>query len=73
MAVTSIYLRRLEGETDRTWQDVASAIGVQAFMQPGGRTIEGQRLPLTPPYPRAKWMSLTSQDRGSHDRSGASD
>jgi integrase len=28
LAVTSVYLRRLEGETDRTWPDVASAIGV---------------------------------------------
>ena len=28
LAVTSVYLRRLEGETDRTWVDVAAAIGV---------------------------------------------
>jgi integrase/recombinase XerC len=28
LAVTSVYLRRLEGETDRTWPDVAMAIGV---------------------------------------------
>jgi integrase/recombinase XerC len=28
LAVTSVYLRRLEGETDRTWPDVALAIGV---------------------------------------------
>ncbi len=28
LAVTTIYLRRLEGETDRTWPDVAVAIGV---------------------------------------------
>jgi integrase/recombinase XerC len=28
LAVTSIYLRRLEGETDRTWPEVAAAIGV---------------------------------------------
>ena len=28
LAVTTIYLRRLEGETDRTWPDVALAIGV---------------------------------------------
>ena len=28
LAVTSVYLRRLEGETDRTWPDVAIAIGV---------------------------------------------
>ena len=28
LAVTSIYLRRLEGEADRTWPDVAVAIGV---------------------------------------------
>jgi len=28
LAVTSVYLRRLEGETDRTWPDVASAIGL---------------------------------------------
>jgi integrase/recombinase XerC len=27
LAVTSVYLRRLEGETDRTWPDVAAAIG----------------------------------------------
>jgi integrase len=29
LAVTTVYLRRLEGETDRTWPDVAMAIGVQ--------------------------------------------
>jgi site-specific recombinase XerD len=28
LAVTSVYLRRLEGETDRTWPDVAFVIGV---------------------------------------------
>ena len=28
LAVTSVYLRRLEGEVDRTWPDVALAIGV---------------------------------------------
>ena len=28
LAVTSVYLRRLEGETDRNWPDVAMAIGV---------------------------------------------
>jgi integrase len=28
LAVTTIYLRRLEGETDRIWPDVALAIGV---------------------------------------------
>ena len=28
LAVTSVYLRRLEGETDGTWWDVAAAIGV---------------------------------------------
>jgi integrase/recombinase XerC len=28
LAVTSIYLRRLEGEADRTWPEVAIAIGV---------------------------------------------
>jgi integrase/recombinase XerC len=28
LAVTSVYLRRLEGETDRTWPDVAMAIGL---------------------------------------------
>jgi integrase/recombinase XerC len=27
LAVTTVYLRRLEGETDRTWRDVAMAIG----------------------------------------------
>ena len=28
LAVTSVYLRRLEGQEDRTWRDVAEAIGV---------------------------------------------
>ena len=28
LAVTSVYLRRLEGETDRMWPDVAAAIGL---------------------------------------------
>jgi len=28
LAVTTVYLRRLEGETDRTWPDVAVAIGL---------------------------------------------
>jgi integrase len=28
LTVTTVYLRRLEGETDRTWPDVAVAIGV---------------------------------------------
>ena len=28
LAVTSVYLRRLEGETDQMWPDVAAAIGV---------------------------------------------
>jgi integrase len=28
LAVTTVYLRRLEGEADRTWPDVAVAIGV---------------------------------------------
>lgn len=28
LAVTSVYLRRLEGETDEAWVDVAAAIGV---------------------------------------------
>src|SRR5664279_5077779 len=28
LAVTSVYLRRLEGQNDRTWRDVAEAIGV---------------------------------------------
>jgi integrase/recombinase XerC len=28
LAVTTIYLRRLEGQEDRTWRDVAEAIGV---------------------------------------------
>jgi integrase len=28
LAVTTIYLRRLEGEVDRIWPDVAMAIGV---------------------------------------------
>jgi hypothetical protein len=29
LAVTSIYLRQLEGDRDTTWQQVAEAIGVQ--------------------------------------------
>ncbi len=29
LAVTSVYLRRLEGEADRTWPEVAVAIGLQ--------------------------------------------
>jgi integrase len=28
LAVTSVYLRRLEGKADQTWPDVAVAIGV---------------------------------------------
>ncbi|MDA1129844.1 MAG: site-specific integrase, partial [Chloroflexi bacterium] len=28
LAVTSVYLRRLEGDRDTTWQQVAEAIGV---------------------------------------------
>ena len=28
LAVTTVYLRRLEGETDKIWPDVAVAIGV---------------------------------------------
>ena len=28
LGVTTTYLRRLEGETDRTWPDVAVAIGL---------------------------------------------
>jgi integrase len=28
LAVTSVYLRRLEGQEDRAWRDVAEAIGV---------------------------------------------
>ncbi len=28
LAVTSIYLRRLEGDRDNTWQQVAEAIGL---------------------------------------------
>jgi len=28
LAVTTTYLRRLEGQEDRTWRDVAVAIGV---------------------------------------------
>jgi integrase/recombinase XerC len=28
LAVTTVYLRRLEGEADRTWRDVAVAIGL---------------------------------------------
>ncbi len=28
LAVTTVYLRRLEGEADRTWGQVAAAIGV---------------------------------------------
>src|SRR2546421_11723917 len=29
LAVTSVYLRRLEGVEDRAWAEVATAIGVQ--------------------------------------------
>lgn len=29
LAVTSVYLRRLEGELDESWADVALAIGVE--------------------------------------------
>jgi integrase len=28
LAVTSVYLRRLEGDRDRAWEKVAQAIGV---------------------------------------------
>jgi site-specific recombinase XerD len=28
LAVTSVYLRRLEGEADRTWPEVALALGL---------------------------------------------
>ena len=28
LAVTSVYLRRREGQEDRTWREVAEAIGV---------------------------------------------
>ena len=28
LAVTTVYLRRLEGDADRTWPDVAAAIGL---------------------------------------------
>jgi integrase len=28
LAVTTVYLRRLEGQEDRAWRDVADAIGV---------------------------------------------
>jgi len=28
LAVTTVYLRRLEGQADRTWPEVAVAIGV---------------------------------------------
>jgi integrase len=28
LAVTTVYLRRLEGEADLTWPDVAAAIGI---------------------------------------------
>jgi Phage integrase family. len=28
LAVTSVYLRRLEGQEDRAWREVAEAIGV---------------------------------------------
>jgi integrase len=28
LAVTSVYLRRLEGQQDRAWREVAKAIGV---------------------------------------------
>ena len=28
LAVTTVYLRQLEGERDRTWQQVATALGI---------------------------------------------
>jgi integrase len=28
LAVTTVYLRRLEGQEDRSWQKVAEAIGI---------------------------------------------
>jgi len=28
LQVTSVYLRRLEGDSDQTWPDVAAAIGL---------------------------------------------
>ena len=28
LAVTTVYLRRLEGQEDRTWQKVATALGI---------------------------------------------
>jgi len=45
LAVTSVYLRRLEGEADRTWPEVAVAIGVAgaasgpAAPEPGSRAV----------------------------------
>ena len=40
IAVTTVYLRRLEGEADRTWSDVAAAIGVQVEL---GRILRRAR------------------------------
>ena len=34
LAVTTVYLRRLEGETDAGWVNVASAIGLQGAADP---------------------------------------
>jgi len=45
LAVTSVYLRRLEGETDRTWPDVAGrdrgvgAASDPAAPEPGSRAL----------------------------------
>jgi len=37
LAVTTVYLRRLEGQEDRAWRDVAEAIGVCADPRAAGR------------------------------------
>jgi integrase len=36
LAVTSVYLRRLEGQEDQGWAAVAEAIGAVSSCSPGG-------------------------------------
>ena len=44
LAVTSVYLRRLEGEADLGWEQVAAAIGVQELPRLGrfARTTDSE-------------------------------
>ena len=37
LAVTTVYLRRLEGQTDESWGRVAEALGVQHGTEPSRR------------------------------------